>query len=68
MSLAPLSLTPAYESLNSSGELPNDNSIVTSSGAYDSIHLLDNNGADLYDVAETVEEQGRTGLTNSTNR
>ena len=63
-------VTPAsYESLNSGagGEMPNDNSIEslaasggTGSAAYESIHLLDNDGgADHYDVAETVEEQGR---------
>ena len=51
-------VTPPYESLNT-----NDNSIVTlatsgSSAAYESIHLLDNkDGADHYDLAETVEAQ-----------
>ena len=52
-------VTPPYESLNSGA---NNNSLTTtgtgSSGAYESIQLLDNDAEDHYDVAETVEEQG----------
>ena len=53
-------VTPPYESLNSGAN--NNNSLTTtgtgSSGAYESLQLLDNAGEDHYDVAETVEEQG----------